>query len=76
METLADSGYGLWYGDTANVVVPDSFNNVHALRIIGYDVRDSLSAIKAFKMHFLQDTSGLITDADKKILFELEKRSM
>jgi N-acetylmuramoyl-L-alanine amidase len=75
-KTLADSGYGIWYGDTANVIVPDSFNAVHALRIIGYDVRDSVAAIKAFKMHFLHDTLGLINDADKKILVELEKRSM
>ena len=75
-KTLADSGYGLWYGDTSNVSVPDSFNNVMALRIIGYDVRDSLAAIKAFKTHFLQDTSYIITDADKKILFDLEKKSM
>jgi N-acetylmuramoyl-L-alanine amidase len=73
---LADSGYGIWYGDTTNLVVPDSFNNVQALRIIGYDVRDSLAAIKAFKTHFLQDTSCIITDADKKILLDLEKRSM
>jgi N-acetylmuramoyl-L-alanine amidase len=75
-KTLADSGYGLWYGDTTNVIVPDSFNNVQALRIIGYDVRDSLAAIKAFKTHFLQDTSYILNDADKKILYELEKRSM
>lgn len=75
-KTLADSGYGLWYGDTTNVIVPDSFNNIRALRIIGYDIRDSLAAIKAFKTHFLQDTSYIITDADKKILFDLEKRSM
>lgn len=75
-KTLADSGYGLWYGDTTNVVVPDSFSCVQPLRIIGYDVRDSISAIKAFKIHFLQDTTSLLTDADKKILIELEKRSM
>ena len=75
-KTLADSGYGLWYGDTTNVIVPDSFNYVHALRIIGYDVRDSLSAIKAFKTHFVHDTSCIVTEADKKILFEIERRSM
>lgn len=75
-KALADSGYGLWYGDTTNAIVPDSFNCVQALRIIGYDVRDSLSAIKAFKTHFLQDTSCIITDADKKVLLDLEKRSM
>ncbi|MEJ7684963.1 MAG: N-acetylmuramoyl-L-alanine amidase [Segetibacter sp.] len=72
-KTLADSGYGLWYGDTTNVIVPDSFNCAQALRIIGYDVRDSIAAIKAFKTHFLQDTSCIITDADKKVLLELGK---
>lgn len=75
-KTLADSGYGLWYGDTTNAIVPDSFNTFKALRIVGYDIRDSIAAIKAFKTHFLQDTSCIITDADKKILLELEKSSM
>ncbi len=73
---LADSGYGIWYGDTTNVIVPDSFNYVKALRIIGYDIRDSLAAVRAFKIHFLQDTSSVITNADTKILLELEKKSM
>jgi len=75
-KTLADSGYGIWYGDTTNVVVPDSFNTVQALRIIGYDVRDSISAIKAFKIHFLRDTSFIITDPEKKILLDVERRSL
>ncbi|WP_026260036.1 N-acetylmuramoyl-L-alanine amidase [Segetibacter koreensis] len=75
-KTLADSGYGVWYGDTTNVVVPDSFNSVRALRIIGYDVRDSISAIRAFKTHFLQDTSCILTEADKKVLLEVAERSL
>jgi N-acetylmuramoyl-L-alanine amidase len=74
-KNLADSGFGVWYGDTTNVVVPDSFNCVQALRIIGYDVRDSVSAIKAFKLHFLHDTSYIFSDAEKKILLDVEKRS-
>ena len=75
-KTLADHGFGLWYDDTTNVVVSESFNSLQALRLIGYDVRDSLAAIKAFKRHFLQDTSGVISEGDKKVLLELEKRSM
>lgn len=75
-KALSDSGFGLWYGDTTNVVVPDSFETVHALRIIGYDVRDSVAAIKAFKIHFLHDTLGLLNNGDKKILLEIEKKSM
>jgi len=75
-KTLADSGYGVWYGDTTNVVVPDSFNTVHALRIIGYDVRDSIAAIKAFKIHFLHDTTFIMSDPEKKILLDVENKSL
>jgi len=75
-KTLADSGYGLWYGDTTNVVVPESFNTIQALRIIGYDVRDSTAAIKAFKRHFLQDTAATVSDADKKVMYQLMQESM
>lgn len=75
-KTLADHGYGLWYGDTTNVAVPSGFSPTTALRIIGYDVKDSTAAIKAFKRHFVQDSSALITDADKKILLDLMNKSM
>ncbi|MEJ7768025.1 MAG: N-acetylmuramoyl-L-alanine amidase [Chitinophagaceae bacterium] len=70
-KTLAEKGYGSWYTDTTTVFVPETFNNIHALRIIGYDTRDSISAIKAFKRHFVQDTSGILNDSDRKILFNL-----
>lgn len=75
-KTLADSGYGIWYGDTTNVVVPNSFSNVQALRIIGYDIRDSSAAIRAFNMHFLQDTSCIITEDKRKILVNLQQKSL
>lgn len=74
-KTLADSGFGLWYDDTTNVVVPESFNNVEALRIIGYDVRDSIAAISAFKRKWeQQDSSKALFDADRKILFMLYRK--
>ena len=75
-KALADKGYGIWYDDTTNVIVPESYNNIQALRIIGYDVRDSVAAVRAFKRHFLQDTTAFISEAEKKVIFELAKKSM
>jgi N-acetylmuramoyl-L-alanine amidase len=75
-QTLAIKGYGLWYGDTTNVTVPASFNTAQALRIIGYDVRDTTAAIKAFKRHYLQDTVTTISDADKKVMYQVMQKSM
>lgn len=73
---LAERGYGLWYNDTTFTTVPDNFNSVQALRIIGYDVRDSSAAIVAFKRHYEADTTRYITGPDKKILFSIMQKSL
>jgi len=70
-KTLAAKGFGIWYADTTNVIVPEEFNNLQALRIIGYDLKDSIAAIIAFKRHFEQDTTNVLTDADKKVLYNV-----
>jgi len=73
-KTLADSGYGLWYSDTTGLVIPEALDNLQALRIIGYDVKDSTAAISAFKRHFLQDsTGGILSEADRKVLYNLSR---
>jgi N-acetylmuramoyl-L-alanine amidase len=73
-QQLAANGFGNWY-DTVNVRQPENFNAVQALRIIGYDTKDSIAAIKAFKLHFVQqDSLAVITDADKKIIYDLYKK--
>jgi N-acetylmuramoyl-L-alanine amidase len=73
---LSQNGYGLWYGDTSQVTISANFNDLQALRIIGYSVKDSLAAIVAFKRHFeMQDSSAIITNNEKKILFDLMKKS-
>lgn len=72
---FAEKGFGFWYDDTTGVTVPGYFNNLQALRIIGYDVQDSTAAIQAFKRHFLQqDNSKQLTEDDKKILYNLLKK--
>jgi N-acetylmuramoyl-L-alanine amidase len=69
---LAQNGYGLWYGDTSLISTPENFNSLQALRIIGYSIKDSSAAIEAFKRHFeMQDSSRILIDADKKILYDL-----
>ena len=72
-KTLADSGYGAWYPDTTGVLVPENLNNLQALRVIGYDVRDSTAAIGAFKRHFLQDSVAILNEADRKVLYILSR---
>jgi N-acetylmuramoyl-L-alanine amidase len=73
-QMLAQQGFGNWY-DTANIKLPENFNALQSLRIIGYDTRDSIAAIKAFKLHFVQqDSDTVINEADKKIIYELSKK--
>jgi N-acetylmuramoyl-L-alanine amidase len=74
-QLLAQNGYGLWYDDTSMVTVPQDFNNLQALRIIGYSVKDSTAAIVAFKRHFeMQDSSTILTNDDRKILYDLMEK--
>ena len=71
---LADNGFGLWY-DTTDVELPPTFNSIQNLRIVGYNIKDSSAAIQAFKRHFLQiDSSNVLCDIDKKILYALAKK--
>lgn len=71
---LADSGYSYWYDDTTNLMLPQTFNDIQALRIIGYDVKDTTAAIVAFKRHWLQDTIPALDSAQYKVLFSVMKK--
>jgi len=71
-QLLSQNGYGVWYDDTAKISLPADFNCLQALRIIGYSIRDSSAAIEAFKRHFeMQDSSRILVDEDKKILYNV-----
>jgi N-acetylmuramoyl-L-alanine amidase len=71
---LAQNGFGNWY-DTAAVQLPVNFNALQSLRIIGYDTRDSVAAIKAFKLHFVQqDSIPKLNEGDWKIIYDLSKK--
>ena len=68
---LADKGFGLWWADTTNIALPNDFSSITALRLIGYDTRDSSAAALAFKRHFEQDTTRTWGQTDKKVLCAL-----
>ena len=71
---LAENGFGYWFDDTTNVSLPSSFNDVQALRIIGYDVKDTTAAIIAFKRHWLQDTLPGLDTGKYKVLLQVMKK--
>ena len=72
---LSDRGFGLWFDDTREEV-PAAFNHIQALRIVGYDVKDTTAAIRSFKRHFLQDTTKWINEVDRSVLYNLQKKYM
>ncbi len=72
---LAEKGFGLWFDDNREEV-PQGFNPIQALRIVGYDVKDTTAAIRSFKRHFLQDTTKRINDIDRSVLYNLQKKYM
>ena len=68
---LASNGYGLWFEPNENLHLDTSIPSVYALGLIGYDVKDSINAIAAFKRHFRQDSTKNITEADRSVMYQL-----
>jgi len=73
-KTLAQYGFGNWY-DIILDTVPANFNALQAMRVIGYDTRDSTAALIAFKRHFTpQDSTRMVTDSSRMILNNLVRK--
>jgi N-acetylmuramoyl-L-alanine amidase len=71
---LADRGFGQWQKDTTNLVVPANFNHLMALKIVGFDTRDTSAAIVGFKRHWMADTTRGMTAAAQKVLYALYEK--
>ena len=72
---LADAGFGLWWSDTTAMQVPPTFNHLQALRIIGYDMKDTTAVIQTFNRKYLgQDKQGKLSDEGRKILYALYRK--
>ena len=76
-KTLADRGFGLWPDAVLTDSVPATFNPVDALRIIGYDVKNPVNAVKSFQLHFIQkEITGILNNEDTKVLYNLYKKNL
>jgi N-acetylmuramoyl-L-alanine amidase len=74
-EKLAKAGYGIWY-DTTRTQVPADFNMMQGLRIIGYNTTNEKNAVQSYRIHFTpQDTSRQLNEGDRKIIYDLMKKS-
>lgn len=71
---LSGKGFGLWWDDTTNVQVPDNFDYLMGLRIIGYDISYPASAVAAFKRHFMGDNSNTMNAVVRKIIYVLYRK--
>lgn len=71
---LSEKGFGNWYDDATNVILPVNFNYLQSIRIIGYDIKDTNAAIIGFKRHWLQDTTKGLNDQQLKVLYQLSKK--
>lgn len=70
-QRLSENGFGYW-PDSLLDTVPTGFNGVQALRMIGYNVKDSVAAIKAFKLHFIQsNTTPVLSPKDKSVILNI-----
>lgn len=59
---LAAKGFGIW-PDECLETAPSDFNVEQGLQIIGYDTKNLLTAIKAFKLHYIQTEVDSILDS-------------
>lgn len=72
---VSEAGFGLWWSDTTGITVPQTFNHLQALRIIGYDVKDSSAVFQTFNRKFLgQNGNSIVTDEGRKILYALYRK--
>ena len=68
---LASKGYGMWFDPQPNYVLPNNTSISYALALVGYDIKDTTAAILAFKRHFRQDITAIITPEDQSVLAQL-----
>ncbi|MEO6613312.1 MAG: N-acetylmuramoyl-L-alanine amidase [Chitinophagaceae bacterium] len=71
---LSEKGFGYWFDDPKNVELPVGFNQLQALRIVGFDTKDTNAAIVGFKRHWLQDTTRGLNSEQLKVLYQLSKK--
>ena len=73
--TLKDAEQIVYVNSSSRDTLALNINPELALRVIGYDTSDLESAIKAFKLHFIQDdVSPELSEEDLLILYHLAQK--
>lgn len=73
-QRLAGQGFGYWQDNFLQPVSP-GFSATTCLKAIGYDTRDSVAAIRAFKLHFVQNnTDPFLSETDKSVILSIAKK--
>lgn len=76
-KSLSEKGFGIWYSDTTNIEVPTDFKPMIALKMIGYDTKDSTAAVVTFKRKFLKDDKvKTLNNGDLKVLYGVWKEAV
>lgn len=71
---LAEKGFGIW-SDQILETAPVDFNVQQGLQIIGYDTKNLLAAITAFKLHYVQSQVDDIVDENtRNIIYSIYKK--
>lgn len=69
---LSEKGFGLMPDSLASDPIPSTFDPIQALRVIGYDTKDPIAAIVAFKRHYLgKDEDATLSNEDLSALYNL-----
>ncbi|MGR3811174.1 N-acetylmuramoyl-L-alanine amidase [Jiulongibacter sp. NS-SX5] len=75
--SLSEKGFGNWYADTSGVEVPEYFELLPALKMIGYDTRDSLAVLQTVKRKYLaREDADSLSQSDMKVFYSLWQESM
>jgi N-acetylmuramoyl-L-alanine amidase len=75
-KNLYEKGYGIWFEPDTTQQLPSGLSLTHALSLVGYDTKDTVAAILAFKRHFRQDSARVMTAADSSVLAQLIKAKL
>ncbi len=73
---IAEKGFGYWYQEEELIIPPTGFDPKIGLKVIGYDVSNTEAAIKAFKIHYIQqnEESAELSEQDLKILYAIYRK--
>lgn len=71
---LAENGFGIW-PDEQLECAPSDFNIEQGLQIIGYNTKNLLAAITAFKLHYIQtEVDTVLDDKTKNTIYNIYKK--